>query len=184
MLQAPPPLHRLHKKRCEWTSSSLQPRPVMAIGWRRSQLLLLCQPALVTPLFDKGCNTTGKMTPLYTVYTKPRWWACVWVCLFFRPYPELPYLLRPSLCWPSFSSSSLSGQTSSWPFCRHGGSVLLSHHAAVNTPSQNHLTAAKHTDAGDSLRSLLSYNVKIIRITFHLFSTWTNTLIIRSEFGI
>lgn len=36
----------------------------------------------------------------------PRWWACAWVCLFFRPYPELLYLPRPSLCRLSSSSSS------------------------------------------------------------------------------
>lgn len=49
---------------------------------------------------------------------KPRWRTCVWVCLFFGPYPELLYLPRPSLCRLSSSSSSLSDQISFWPFCR------------------------------------------------------------------
>lgn len=153
----------------------------MAISRYHSQLLSLCKPALVIWLFDKGCDMTGKMTLLYTVYTKPRWWACVWVCLFFRPYPELPYLLRPSLCWLSFSSSSLSDQTSSWPFCRHGGSVLLLQQTAVNTPTQNDLAAAKYIWCRRQFTITIiqcrkNYvNFLCKRIKFHLFlTTWTN----------
>lgn len=59
----------------------------------------------------------------------PRWWACAWVCLFFRPYPELLYLPRPGLCRLSFSSSSLSDQTSSWPFCRQTWRIQCCFHS-------------------------------------------------------
>lgn len=101
---------------------------------------------------------------------------CVWVCLFFRPYPELPYLPRPSRCRLSFSSSfSLSGQTSSWPFCRHGGSVLLSQRTAVNTHTTIWQLSPKIRQKG--WRSLLSYNVEK-RCKFNegkgFHFTWTN----------
>lgn len=97
---------------------------------------------------------------LCTVYTKPRWWACVWVCLFFRPYPALPCLPRPGLRWLSFSSSLLSGQTSSWPFCRHGRSGLLLKQTAVNPLHKTIWQLPNTFDAGDGLCSLLSYNVE------------------------
>lgn len=163
MLPMPP--HCLHANRYKWARSTGWGLWGPTVGLLAiTGLLSLCKLALVTRLFDKGCDATGKMILLYTVYTKPRWWAGVWVCLFFRPYPELPYLQRPSLCRLSFSSSfSLSGQTWSWPFCRHGGPVLLSQRMTVNTPTQNDLTAAppqkKQIDEGDNIWSLSNYNV-------------------------